>query len=62
MTTHTEIVAENSLAAAASLVQRLLESRLQFAVEPVPNRMHPDMVAGWSISYIDRAEREKVAG
>lgn len=61
MTIHTEIIADTSRTAAGLLVQRLLESRLQFSVEPVPNRMHPDMVPGWSISYVDRTEREREA-
>lgn len=52
----TEIVGENSRAAIGLLLDRLLTAGVQFSVEPAPNRMHPDILPGWIVSWVEAAE------
>lgn len=48
-----EIIGGTSRAVAGLLLDRLLAMGVQFAVEPTPNRMHPDLLPGWAIAWTE---------
>lgn len=49
----TEFIGQESRAAAGLLLDRLLTMSVQFSVEPIPNRMHSNLVHGWAIAWIE---------
>jgi hypothetical protein len=59
MTIRTEIIGAAARAAIGLLLDRLLTAGVQFSVEPVPNRMHPDVLPGWVVAWPEPAEAKE---